>query len=120
MGKINSRRKGAVGELELSKELDKLCEKYGVENLVGAIERSQQFSGNSGDADVRGMPGIHIECKRVENLNIHAAYKQATEDSREGTSPVVMHRRNRGNWMATLSLDDFMKLYSAALKAGVL
>ncbi|KAK9680679.1 hypothetical protein QE152_g38968 [Popillia japonica] len=63
-GKINSRAKGAKGERELSSKL----RDYGYE-----ARRGQQFSGANGDADVVGLPGIHIECKRVERLNIYDA-----------------------------------------------
>lgn len=57
----NSRRKGASGERELAKKL----REYGYE-----ARRGQQYCGSNGDADVVGIPGIHIECKRVEALNI--------------------------------------------------
>ena len=99
---MNSRAKGAAGERELSHEL----EKYGYKT-----RRGQQFSGANGDADVVGVPGLHIECKRVERLNIYDAIKQALNDAREGEMPVVMHRKNRQKWLVTLSLDDFMKLW---------
>ena len=39
--------------------------------------RGQQFCGASGDADVTGLPGIHIECKRVERLNLQEAMEQS-------------------------------------------
>ena len=58
----NSRRKGADGERELAKKL----KEYGYDT-----RRGQQYSGANGDADVVGLPGIHIECKRVERLNIN-------------------------------------------------
>ena len=52
----NSRRKGASGERELAKKL----REYGYE-----ARRGQQYCGSNGDADVVGIPGIHIECKRL-------------------------------------------------------
>lgn len=48
---VNSRSKGKRGELELAREL----KHHGY-----ACRRGQQFSGASGDADVIGLPGIHI------------------------------------------------------------
>lgn len=99
---MNSRAKGAAGERELSHEL----EKYGYKSRRGC-----QYSGANGDADVVGVPGLHIECKRVERLNIYDAIKQALNDAREGEMPVVMHRKNRQKWLVTLSLDDFMELW---------
>ena len=48
---MNSRAKGKRGELELSRALGE----YGY-----GCRRSVQYSGASGDADVVGLPGIHI------------------------------------------------------------
>ena len=61
--------------------------------------------------DVVGLPGIHIECKRVEKLNIYDAVEQSKNDARTGEMPVVMHRKNRKEWLVTMPLDDWMKLY---------
>lgn len=73
--------------------------------------RGQQYCGSNGDADVVGLPGIHIECKRVEKLNIYDAVEQSKNDARTGEMPVVMHRKNRKEWLVTMPLDDWMKLY---------
>ena len=103
--KINSRSKGKKGELELSH----LLQDYGYET-----RRGQQFSGANGDADVVGLPGIWIECKRVEQLNIDKALEQALRDSSNLDSlPSVFHRKNRTKWKVTMYLDDWMKLYKA-------
>lgn len=98
---INSKQKGKYGELELVHTL----KKYGYD-----ARRSVQYSGANGDADVVGLDGIHIECKRVERLNIDLAMEQSIRDAREGEMPVVMHRKNRKGWLVTLTLDDFMKM----------
>ena len=45
--------------------------------------RGQQFSGANGDADVVGLP-----------------------------QPVVMHRKDRHPWLVTMSMGDFMEMYS--------
>ena len=100
---INSRNKGAAGERELaSKLLD-----YGYD-----CRRGQQYCGKNGDADVVGLNGIHIEVKRVERLNIQDAMSQSKRDAREGELPTVFHRKNYSEWLVTLRLDDFMKLYT--------
>lgn len=98
----NSRQKGKRGELELSHKL----QEYGYNT-----RRGQQYCGSNGDADVVGLPGIHIECKRVEALNIYKAIEQAQNDARESETPVVMHRKDRSEWLVTMRFDDFMKLY---------
>lgn len=97
---MNSRNKGKRGELELAA----ILREYGFD-----ARRGQQYCGASGDADVLGLPGVHIECKRVERLNIDAAMEQAARDARPGEVPVVMHRRNGKPWMATMLLKDFLE-----------
>lgn len=97
-GKINSRQKGAAGERELSRKL----KEYGFET-----RRGQQFCGANGDADVVGVPGIHIECKRVESLNVSKAMQQAERDAPEGDAPMVFHRKNREPWYVTMRLEDW-------------
>ena len=99
---MNSKNKGAKGERELAKVL----RQYGYE-----CRRGQQYSGANGDADVVGLPGIHIECKRVERLNIQDAVDQAKRDKRDDEIPAVFHRKNKGEWLVTLTLNDFIKIY---------
>lgn len=99
---MNSRNKGAAGERELASKL----RDYGYK-----ARRGQQYCGANGDADVEGLPGIHIECKRVEKLNLYDAMAQSVHDAKEGEKPAVFHRKNNHEWLVTLRLDDFMKLY---------
>lgn len=101
---MNSRNKGKRGELKLSHVL----QKYGYET-----RRGQQYSGANGDADVVGLDGIHIECKRVEKLNIDKAMEQAIRDAQDGELPTVFHRKNGKKWLVTMRLNDWMKLYKA-------
>ena len=101
MAKKNSRAKGARGERELAN----LLKSYGYNT-----RRGQQFSGLEGE-DVVGLPGIHIECKRIERLNIYDAISQATRDSKENQIPVVFHRKNNCKWLVTMEFDEFMKIY---------
>ena len=100
--KINSRAKGAKGELELSKKL----KEHGYD-----CRRGQQYCGANGDADVVGLPGIHIECKRVERLNIEDAMTQALKDSKLDEYPAVFHRKNNSKWLVTMRLDDWIEIY---------
>ena len=79
----NSKQKGARGERELSSKL----KEYGYKT-----RRGQQYCGANGDADVVGLPGIHIECKRVERLNIYDAISQAKADKKEDELGAVFHR----------------------------
>lgn len=99
---MNSRQKGARGERELANVL----KEYGYDT-----RRGQQYSGTNGDADVVGLPHIHIECKRVEKLNIDKAMQQSMDDARENEVPVVMHRKDRQRWLVTMTMDEWMRFY---------
>ena len=61
--------------------------------------------------DVFGLPGIHIECKNVEHLNVRNALDQSIRDAKEDEIPVVMHKKNYCPWLVTLKLEDFMEIY---------
>ena len=118
---MNSRRKGAVGERE--------CAEFLREHGYDA-RRGQQFSGANGDADVVGLPGIHIECKRVEKMAVNDWLLQSCNDAyadsiKHGKTviPVVFHRQNhdhknpiKGQWKVTMLADDFMILYGRGQK----
>ena len=82
----------------------------------------RMHSGKTGDAgDVEGVPHLHIECKHVEKLNLYNAYHQAVRDSSangDGNIPVVIHKRNRQETLVTMSIDDFVQIYSAYRNGG--
>ena len=101
MGKT-SRDKGKVGERELAGYL----REYGYE-----CKRGVQYCGKTGAADVIGLPGIHIECKRVEHLNLYNAVSQSKSDAKEGELPTVFHRKNHCQWLVTMELDTWMEIY---------
>ena len=102
MGKAE-RDKGKRGELMLVRFL----REHGYE-----CRRTSQYCGQTGDAaDVLGLPGIHIECKFVERLNIRDALAQATRDAKPGLIPVLFHKRSREEWLVTISADKFMEIY---------
>ena len=98
---INSKVKGNQGERELSKKLR--------EHGYCDARRGQQYNGIEGQ-DVVGVPGLHIEVKRVEKLNIHNAMEQSKRDAQPGETPIVAHRRNRTEWLVTMGFDDFIRM----------
>jgi Holliday junction resolvase len=104
MGKINSRQKGKVGELELVQFL----KRYGYDDA----RRGQQFKGSpdSPDIECESLAEYHIECKRVERLQIYSAIEQANGDSGESQIPVVFHRKNRESWLTVMYSSDFMEM----------
>ncbi len=100
---MNGAKKGAAGERELAAVLQQ--HGYKIER-----EGTKTFGTVP---DLMGLPGIHIEVKRVERLNISEAMKQAVKDSewfRDG-APAVFHRRNREGWLVTMRLEEWLELY---------
>ena len=106
---VNSKSKGKRGELELVEKL-RHC---GYANA----RRSAQYCGKTGEApDVVGIDGLHIECKRTQQVRDEVFLQQAERDAKEGEIPVVMYRRNHEEWKVTLRLDDFMQIYKVFCK----
>ena len=101
-----SRAKGKRGELELVR----LLKENGYE-----ARRTAQYCGKTGDAaDVVGLAGVSIECKRVEKLNIYDAIAQATRDAEaagHGDLPAVFHRKNNCPWLVTMTAGDWFTIY---------
>lgn len=104
----SSKKKGRSGELELAAELNRL----GYHSV-----KAGDCSSYGQEPDVSGLRGIHIECKRVERLNVHAAMRQSIADAEKfhDGRPAVFHRRNREPWLVTMRLSDWARMYSAAL-----
>lgn len=102
MGK-SSQRKGADGERELSA----LLRQHGFD-----IQRGGSLSFGT-VPDLVGLPGIHIEVKRVERLNVGEAMAQAIRDAErfQDGAPTLFHRRNRQPWFVTMRLEDWLELY---------
>lgn len=100
---MNSKEKGKRGELEFSR----LCRSHGYDT-----RRTAQYCGNTGEAaDILGLPGIHVEVKRVERLNIEDAMSQAKAEAKPDELPAVFHRKNRREWLVTMRAEDWFGLY---------
>jgi len=99
---MNSRQKGKRGELEAARVL----RDYGYDT-----HRGVQYKGGADSPDVTGLPYCHLEIKRVEKLNIHDAIDQAKRDKAPDELAVVMHRKNNCEWLITMPISDWIKLY---------
>lgn len=102
-------RKGAEGERELTAHLRRAGYpvEWGGSMTYGTVP------------DLSGLPGVHIECKRRERLNLTEAMAQAVRDAerfRDG-APAVFHRRNNQPWLVTMRLTEWLGLYSIARSA---
>ena len=101
MGKA-SRDKGKRGERELASKL----REYGYDS-----HRGVQYKGGADSPDVTGLKGIHIECKRVEQLRLYDSLSQSKSDCGANEMPVVMHRKNNCEWVVIQPLGDWINLY---------
>ena len=104
----SEQRKGAYGE----RELVEILQHRGYPVRRGGSQTYGEIP------DIVGLKGIHIECKRVEKLNIQKAMDQADRDSKRFSdgAPTVFHRRNHEPWMVTMLFDDWMRLYEGELR----
>lgn len=97
---INSREKGKRAEREAAAILN--------ENVPNAqARRAQQYSGTEGSADLiaQGLPGLWLEVKHREQMNIHKVFDESEESCGE-LCPVVMHRKNNTDWLVTVKVED--------------
>ena len=98
-----SQRKGRAGELELAR----LLQEYGYN-----VEPGRAVSYGS-TPDIVGLPGVHIECKRAEQLRPYSWLEQAERDAVRfgGGLPAVFFRRSRSPWLVVMKLGDWLELY---------
>lgn len=105
---MNSCVKGKVGEREAAKAWG---EAFGRD-----MTRGQQHAGGADSPDIKGHPGVHIEVKRVERLNLEAAMAQSISEAGAGEVAVVLHRKNRGEWLVTVRLADLPSCAGALMR----
>lgn len=99
----SQQRKGADG----GRELAAILQDHGYD-----IQRGGNLSFGA-EPDLFGLPGIHIECKRVEALRLSEWMEQARRDAdRFGDGfPAVFYRRSREPWRVVMELQDWLELY---------
>lgn len=109
MSGSKSRDKGARGE--------RLLVHY-LESLGMSAKRGYVFLKQS---DLIGIPGIHIECKFVEALNVRKAMAQAIEEAkkRKDGMPTVFWKKSRGEWLTVMRTEDWVRLYKMARWRGL-
>ena len=107
---MHSKNKGKRGEREAAK----FIETFGFE-----AHRGQQYAGSKDSPDViHNIPGIHIEVKRNEALQMWPALRQAIRDADDKT-PIVLHRTSKsgkkgehpkGEWIVIMLATDFFTM----------
>lgn len=102
-----SRRKGKTGELEVVNFLKE-------RGLRAQRTAPLQAAGGTGDADVLGVEGCHLEVKRCERVEIDKWCAQVELASKPADIPCVVWRRSHQPWRVALPLEDFLDLVKAA------
>lgn len=98
-----SQRKGRAAELELARVL----QGHGYPVEAGHAQSYGEVP------DLSGLPGIHIECKRCEQVRLTEWLQQAERDAKRfgDGAPAVFHRKNREGWLVTMNLQDWLQIY---------
>jgi hypothetical protein len=71
--------------------------------------RAQQYCGadSTSDVIVEELPGVLIECKRVQRLNLDEAMQKAASDAAPHLkTPMICHRKNGCEWLVTVRMKD--------------
>lgn len=110
-----SREKGAQGE----RDVVNIAKGHGLRAERTAALQSNQNT-DFADVTLTDHPHLHIEVKRDERLSVDAMVRQAKADAAPNKRiPVVVYRRNKGDWCAVIPLDWFFNLLPAYHKSGV-
>ena len=99
-----SRSKGKRGERMFAS----LCREQGYD-----VHRTSQYCVKHGTADVVGLPGVYVEVKYVQALNIAKAMEQSERDADAAGKdefPIVASKRAGDPWLVTMYACHFVTL----------
>ena len=90
------RTKGATGERELAKIL---------RDELGAEITRNLVQSREGGADLLGVPGWAIECKRAADKSLNKWWLQACQQAdRAGMKPALIYRIDRCDWRVIVAM----------------
>ena len=109
----NAKRKGSEGERQAAHALNAVLPH-------AKARRAQQFAGHHTAADLvcEGLPGIMVEVKRRQALNLHKTMDKSLEDCTEDQTPVILHRKDNCEWLLTVRLEDVPAMMWKFLREG--
>jgi len=99
----SQREKGKRGEREAAAMLAQ---------AFPAARRNHSQAAGARDCDVSGTP-FWVEVKVGKAPPIMPAMDQAIRDT-DGRTPIVMSKRDRGEWLVTMRFGDFLRLLPTA------
>lgn len=125
MGKINSRAKGASGELEVIEVLKKLLPPEMTSGLARNLEQTRD-----GGHDILGLDNWALEVKRyaeIKPADMERFWEQTLDQARKDEKrPALVFRQDRREWRAVVTMghgDEYewtseisMKLFAHLVK----
>lgn len=101
-----SQRKGRRGECELAH----ILQGHGFDVRPG------EPLNYGTEPDLVGLPMIHCEVKRCQQLRLSEWMQQASDDAEKFGDgvPAIFFRRNREAWMVCMKLENWVQLYQKA------
>jgi hypothetical protein len=97
------RRKGAVAE----REVVDVAKAAGFDRAKRTGDAQQRMG------DVTGIPGAHVQVKRVETLRIPEWCRELEQACPPHELPVLAFRRSGEPWRAVVPLDELLALLKA-------
>ena len=102
MSGLRSRNRGKRGEREAAAHIAWLW------NV--RARRGRQYAGDPSAPDVviERAPQLWTEVKLRESLNVASTFERVAEESGDERVPLLLHRRNRSEWLLTLKAADLL------------
>jgi len=107
----NNRQRGKYGERS-ARDAIRSCW------LMDGCHRTGQISAKVSGADLGGTGKLHVEVKLRKTLAVEKFLEQAVRDARPGTVPVVLMRRDKGEWIVMLRISDSLRFAAEVLGAS--
>lgn len=106
---VNIRNKGKNGEREIVdlfvERMRKVEKELGITwHVVPSqnVKRCSSMQADGGGSDIVGIPGIAVEVKRNETLNVDAWWKQCCAQAHSGMMPILFYRKSRMTWRVVM------------------
>ena len=96
-----ARNKGKRGEREIADRFIEIMQKVEKELWVKGYSedvKRNTLQSDRGGFDLVGIPGLAIEIKRCETLNLGSWWKQCQAQAKHALMPVLFYRQNRQLW----------------------
>jgi len=106
----NNRQRGKYGERSAR---DAIRQHW----KMGDCHRTAQTSAKVSGADLGGTGNLHVEVKLRKTLAVEKFLEQAIRDAKHDKVPVVLMRRDKGDWIVMLRISDSFR-FAAELMFG--